>query len=106
MTVVVHPVKVVRKSTFAAVIFPFESLVKWNVIVALPVPVDSALVMGGTSWAGDMAAVYTKVVGCPDGPFGLSSSSSHDAPTIARAAIAQTARRFMARRFKESAPCC
>src|ERR1019366_3074169 len=51
------------KVTFAVVMLPAESFVTSNVIVALPVPVDSALVIGGVSLAGSSVAVKVGLVG-------------------------------------------
>src|SRR5436189_6171756 len=47
----------------AAVMLPAASFVKSNVIVALPLPLDSAFVTGGTSFAGLRSAVKVGFVG-------------------------------------------
>ncbi len=51
------PVRLAWNVIVPLVMLPAASLVTLNVIVAVPVPVDSALAIGGTSFAGDSAAV-------------------------------------------------
>src|SRR5688572_29266605 len=63
-------------STVPPVIALPESRVGWNVIVAVPRPVDSALLTGGTSLAALNCAV--KTMSWFDGAVGL---SSHAAPS-------------------------
>src|SRR6266540_3770588 len=55
----------------AAVMVPAESRVRFNVNVPVPRPLASALVTGGTSFAGFSAAVKLIVFGGPDGVVGL-----------------------------------
>src|SRR5436305_1155906 len=57
-----NPPSVTAKFAVAAVMFPDESFVVFIVIVAVPVTDDSALVIGGTSLAGDSDAVKIGVV--------------------------------------------
>jgi hypothetical protein len=51
------PVRLTSKSAVAAVMFPDESLVVFNVTVTVPLPLASALLTGGTSFAGRSVAV-------------------------------------------------
>jgi hypothetical protein len=57
------PVRLTTKVTVAAVMLLAASLVTTIVIVALPDTVDSAFVIGGTSFAGDNVAVNVGLVG-------------------------------------------
>src|SRR5436305_8548924 len=57
------PVRLTTKVTLAAVMLFAASRVTTIVIVALPLTVDSALVTGGTSLAGESAAVNVGLVG-------------------------------------------
>ena len=76
------------KSTLAVEMFPEASFVTLNTIVAVPEPTDSALVIGGVSFAGDSVAVK---VGAPlvglvddeDEPH----PAAHSAKTTARTDI-------------------
>ena len=52
-----NPPRVTANVAVAAVMLPAESLVVLKVIVAVPDTVDSALVTGGTSLAGDSNAL-------------------------------------------------
>src|ERR1051326_9203833 len=54
------------KVAVAAVMLPAESFCVTSVIDALPVTTDSALVTGGTSFAGDSWAVNVGLVGVED----------------------------------------
>src|SRR6266487_1565536 len=51
------PLRFTTKVADAAVTLPAASFVKSNVIVTLPLPLDSAFVTGGTSFAGLRSAV-------------------------------------------------
>src|SRR3954466_11790792 len=53
------PPSVTPNVAVAAVMLPAESLVVFSVMFAVPVTVDSAFVTGGTSFAGESAAVNT-----------------------------------------------
>jgi hypothetical protein len=57
------PVRLTTNVTVAAVTLPAESLVVTNVIEAVPLTVDSLLVTGGTSFAGERVAVKVGLVG-------------------------------------------
>src|SRR5438067_1965264 len=58
-----NPCMFITKVTDAAVMLPAASLVVLNVIVALPLPLASAPLMGGFSFAGESAAVKVGCVG-------------------------------------------
>jgi hypothetical protein len=58
-----NPVKLTTNVALADVMLPAASFVVTIVIDALPLTVDSAFVTGGTSFAGDSAAVNVGFVG-------------------------------------------
>jgi hypothetical protein len=68
-----NPPSVTAKVALADVTLPALSRVVLSVIVAVPLTVDSALVTGGTSFAGDRLAVKIGLVD-GDGVFGLDES--------------------------------
>src|SRR4051794_36958125 len=57
------PVRLTTKVAVAAVMLPAASLVVTNVIVDVPLPLASAPVMAGTSFAGDSVATNVGLVG-------------------------------------------
>src|SRR5437667_11642573 len=63
-----NPLRLTTNVAVEVVMLPAASFVTSNVIVAVPVPLASAPTMGGTSLAGDSAAVKTgwrETVGFP-----------------------------------------
>src|SRR4030095_4727238 len=85
-----NPRRLTTKVTFAEVTLPAASLVTSKVMVAVPLPVDSALVTGGTSFDGFRSAV--KIDLSASGLVGVLFEQLHDA--IATTA-ANTARRLI-----------
>src|SRR5215510_3067364 len=83
------PLRVTWNDTVPLVMLPAASLVTLNVIVAVPLPLASALVIGGTSFAGRRSAVKAGLTG-PDGSF-----DDFPHPTAMASTAARTARRFM-----------
>src|ERR1044071_7774348 len=86
-----NPVRVTTKVAVPDVMLPAESFVTSNVIVAVPLPVDSALLTGGTSFAGLRVAVNVGLVG---GLFDGEFDELHAAVPMAMAAT-RTVRRFI-----------
>jgi hypothetical protein len=58
-----NPVRLTTNVAVADVMLPAPSFAVTNVIEAFPLTTDSALVTGGTSFAGDSAAVNVGLVG-------------------------------------------
>jgi hypothetical protein len=65
------PARVKTNVAFAAVIVLAESRVRSSVNRPVPLPVESAFVIGGTSFAGLSAAVKLIVFAGPDGAAGM-----------------------------------
>src|SRR5438874_2582768 len=61
IVVVGNPLRTISNLAFAPMIFPVESFAVKSVTVAVPLPLASASVIGGFSFAGDRSAVKTKV---------------------------------------------
>src|SRR5947209_11468342 len=91
-----NPVRFATKVTLAAVTLP-PLVVVSKVMVAVPVPDDSALVIGGTSFDGRSAAVKVGLVGVPDGDVDvLDGDVELPQPAAMNAsAISAVASRFM-----------
>src|SRR5687768_8389064 len=84
------PVRLTWNEIVPLVMLPAASLVTLNVIVAVPLPLASALDTGGTSFAGDSAAVNTGLTGVDGSVDDLPQATEPMAKMAAR-----TARRFI-----------
>src|SRR5262249_24430612 len=87
------PVRFTTKVAVAAVMLFAASLVVTNVIVAVPLTVDSAFVIGGTSLAGDNAAGNVGLVGV----VGVGELLLPQAAASRASTIAMGGRRFIVR---------
>ena len=79
-----NPLKSTVMSTVAAVIAPAESRVRLNVMFAVPRPLASALVIAGTTFAGNRTAVNRTWFGFAGGVGDVGDlSSPHPAARLA-----------------------
>src|SRR5687768_16421428 len=81
----------------AEVMAPLPSLMAVRAMTAVPEPLASALVMGGTSLAGDSGTVKVVVVLVPsDGAEGDDGESEHPAARMLRPAMSTDIRYMLA----------